>query len=190
MAGGYEWDIFFSYRRQENRRLWIRRVIEILQPALSNALGGRPAKIFIDYDGIETGQKWPSELRRALHRSRVLVPVWDPMYFHSDWCCSEWRTFVRREAIVTGRLIAPLRFHDGEHFPEEARNTQWTDVAPYSNTLPAFWATERALELETLLGSFATTVAGMVNAAPEHSDDWPFVEEKGAALAPIALGHL
>jgi hypothetical protein len=48
-------------------------------------------------------------------------------------------------------LIAPIRFHDGEHFPQEAQEVQSTDVAPYTYTVPAFWASQRALELEDRL---------------------------------------
>jgi hypothetical protein len=94
-----------------------------LQFWLMQELGGREPKLFVDEDNIETGDRWPDSLRDALKASRCMVCVWSPSYFQSSWCVSEWRRFLARERrlnLHSHGLIAPLRFHDGEHFPEEA----------------------------------------------------------------------
>jgi len=187
----YSHDVFFSYRRHSLTLDWTRGVHRRLQFWLTQELG-RDAKVFVDEDSIETGDRWPDKLKEGLRQSRCMVCVWSPSYFHSDWCVSEWRSFLAREerlGLQSHGLIAPMRFHDGEHFPSEAREVQWTDVAPYTSTLPAFWASQRALELEDRLKEFAASVAKLVRRAPQF-EDWPIVEAPGLALAKIELAKL
>jgi hypothetical protein len=62
--------------------------------------------------------------------------------------------------LASHGLIAPLRFHDGEHFPLEAQAVQQMDVSPYTSTLQAFWTSPKALELEDSLKSFHVKSAG------------------------------
>lgn len=159
----YRYDVFFSYKRHSLTLDWVRAVVPRLRYWLTEELGGRrEAEIFFDESCIEAGDRWPDALRAALGLSRCMVGVWAPSYFHSRWCLSEWRSFLERERLTernTRGLIAPLRFHDGEHFPEEARTVQWVDVAPYTSTLPAFWNSAKALEFEdSALRPFARTL--------------------------------
>ena len=68
----------------------------------------------------------------------------------------------KRLKLQSHGLIAPLKFHDGEHFPPDARAVEWTHVARFTSTAPAFWTSPRALELEDLLKSFAASVARII----------------------------
>lgn len=148
--------------------------------------------MFVDEESIETGERWPARLKDGLRHSRCMISVWSPSYFNSAWCMSEWRSFRKREDAIglkSHGLIAPMRFGDGEFFPEEARSVQWTDVAPYTSLLPAFWTSHRALELEDRLKEFAMAVAKIVASAPTFQD-WPIVEAPGLALARIGLAKL
>jgi hypothetical protein len=83
-----------------------------------------------------------------------------------------------------------LRFHDGEHFPPEARIVEWTDVAEYASTIRAFWDSQKAIELEVKLKSFAHSVATIVNQAPPFNPDWPIVESQGVPIPSIGLAKL
>lgn len=189
----YEYDVFFSYKRQVLTRDWIRGVHQRLQHWLQEEIADREARMFVDEDGIETGDRWPEELRNALRSSRCLVCVWSPSYFRSEWCVSEWTSFLARESrmkLPSHGLIAPMRFHDGEHFPEEARNVQWTDVAPFASTVPAFWTSQRALELEDCLRTFAHSVATIANNAPPFEADWPIIEASAVGPPRIGLARL
>ena len=188
----YRFDVFFSYKRNSLTLAWTRMVHQRLRFWLSEELN-RDATLFVDEDCIETGDRWPQSLRDALAASRCMVCVWSPSYFRSTWCISEWASFREREkrlAIDPHGLIAPLRYHDGEHFPQEARETQWTDVAPWASTVPAFWASSRALELEDALKAFAKGVAAMIGRAPQFQADWPVVERDAAPAAKIELARL
>lgn len=188
----YEYDIFFSYKRHDESLDWTRRVAGKLRYWVSQELN-REVRMFVDEDDILTGQKWPRRLQEALQRSSCMICVWSPMYFQSDWCFSEWRSFREREKLLELQahdLIAPLKYHDGEHFPEEAKIVQWTDVSSLNYTSPGFWTTARAMELEDLLKTFSVSVARMVKSAPAYRDDWPIVQANGVAQPKIALAKL
>jgi hypothetical protein len=192
-ATDYEYDVFFSYKRHDLTLDWTRQVHTRLRFWITQELGVPEVRMFIDEENIETGDRWPQKLRDALRLSKCMVGVWSPAYFQSSWCFSEWESFRERErrlAMQSHGLIAPLRFHDGEHFPEEARVVQWTDVAPYTSTVPAFWTSPRAIELEDVLKAFASQVAHMIRRAPEFDVNWPVVETRGMKVPTIGLARL
>lgn len=193
MPDDYKYDVFFSYNRHNLTLDWTREVSQRLKLWLSEELGGRPAEVFVDESSIEIGNKWPDSIKYAVTRSRCMVCVWTPSYFRSSWCVSEWKSFLEREKLLKMTphgLIAPLKFHDGDHFPPEAKNVQWEDVAPYAATVPAFWSSAKAIELEGKLKSFAHSVAEMIQSAPPFRPDWPIVESPGIPLPKIGLAKL
>jgi len=188
----YEYDVFFSYKRHSLTLDWTRGVHRRLKLWLTEELN-REAQLFVDEDSIETGDRWPERLKDALRLSRCMVCVWSPSYFQSNWCFSEWTSFRERERrlkLQSHGLIAPLRFHDGEHFPADAQAVQWTDVAPYTSTMPAFWTSARAIELEDRLKEFARSVARTVRNAPSFEADWPVVEVSAHSAPRIGLARL
>lgn len=189
----YEYDVFFSYKRHTLTLDWTVGVHSRLRYWIEQEVGGRTVKMFIDDQSIETGDRWPEKLKDALKLSKCMICVWSPAYFQSHWCVSEWESFRERERRLKMRshgLIAPLRFHDGEHFPEAARAIQWTDVAPYSYTVSSFWTSHRAIEFEDVLKAFAAQVARMIQNAPPFEPDWPLVEASGFTPAKIGLARL
>jgi len=189
----YEYDVFFSYKRHSLTQDWTRGVHNRLKYWIMQAVGGREVQVFVDEESIETGDRWPEKLKEALKLSRCMVCVWSPAYFQSSWCMSEWESFRQRERrlkMQSHGLIAPMKFHDGEHFPEDAKAVQWTDVAPYTSTVPAFWTSPRAIELEDVLKKFAEQVARMIQDAPAFEADWPVVEAPGLRIGKIGLARL
>ncbi len=193
MASDYKYDVFFSYKRHDLTINWMREVSKRLELWLTESLGDREAKVFVDEADVEIGDRWPDRLRHAVKYSRCLVCVWTPSYFQSSWCVSEWQSFLEREKLLNIEvqgLIAPLKFHDGEHFPEEARRVGWEDVAPYASTVPAFWNSAKAIELEARLKAFAESVAQIIRRAPRFCPDWPIVESHGLAPPRIELARL
>jgi hypothetical protein len=187
------YDVFFSYKRHGLTLEWTKGVYQRLQFWLTQELNVPEARIFVDEESIETGDRWPEKLKEALRLSRCMVCVWSPSYFQSSWCFSEWASFREREKRLNMQshgLIAPMRFHDGEHFPPEAQAVQWTDVAPYTSTVPAFWNSPRAIELEDLLRPFARSVANIIRSAPQFEADWPVVDAQALPAAKIELARL
>jgi len=192
-ASDYEYDVFFSYKRHDLTLEWTRWVHTRLKFWVTHELNVPEAKIFVDEDCIEVGDRWPDSLRRALSLSKCMVCVWSPPYFHSNWCLSEYRSFREREQRLNRGphgLILPMRYSDGEYFPEEARGVQWLDVAPYASTVPAFLKSARAVEFEDVLKPFARQVAESVRSAPAYEPDWPVVEVSAPPALKIELARL
>ena len=182
MAGTYyEWDVFFSYHYDKLIIGWISEVVSRLEFWLTQELAGAKSRIFFNRDSIEVGDIWPDSLRSALKTSRCMVSLWSPSYFQSRWCLTEWQSFPERErklGLGAHGLIAPVRYHDGEYFPEEAAKVQWADFSNYTTTVSAFWASQRAVEFDQKLRVFAASVAVVVSRTPPFRADWPIVEQQ------------
>jgi len=188
----YEYDVFFSCRRHTLTQEWVATVVGMLRFWLREELADDRSEIFWDYGGIDIGDRWPEALRRALRRSRCMVCLWSPTYFQSRWCLSEWESFRERERILNltdHGLIAPARYHDGEHFPEAAQKIQSVDFAPYASTRRPFWDTQRAVEFEDRIKDFAKSLALIVRSAPRFQE-WPVVEMDPPVPARVALRRL
>jgi hypothetical protein len=188
----YEYDVFFSYPRDALTQEWVAKVVALLRYWLRQELADRDSKIFLDYEGIDVGDRWPAALSAALRRSKCMVCLWSPAYFQSKWCVSEWESFRERERILDlsdHGLIAPIRYHDGDHFPEAARNVQRADFAKYTSTLPGFWKTSRAVEFEDRIKEFARSVALVVRRAPAFQE-WPVKDGEPTVPAHVKLRRL
>jgi hypothetical protein len=186
MPDDYEYDVFLSYKRNQLTAPWIEGFKARLTYWLTQELGGREAKVFFDIESIEVGDPWPDKLREALKVSRCLVGMWSPDYFRSRWCVSEWRSFLEREkqaGVPGARLVAPIKCHDGEHFPSEAQNIQQFDPSQYWRTVPKnFWDTEPAMKAEDLVKQFAKRLAAIVQQAPLFNPAWGIVDADPAPL--------
>jgi hypothetical protein len=154
----------------------------LLEQWLPNALPvEHETKIFVDWDGIETGAAWPLTLQHALKRSRCLLPVWSPEYFRSKWCQAEWKTMLERERLLGLRtlalsegLIYPVTYFDGENFPPEAQNCQQKDLCKWNSPHPVFNSTAGYVEFDQQVQTLVQELAQMILRAPAWQD-WPVV---------------
>lgn len=183
---GYQFDVFVSYRRSGpgNAATWVRNYFHrMLEDCLADELG-RTA-VFIDSE-VETGAVWPPLLREALARSKMLVAVWSPPYFHSPWCLAEWRTMEARERALggTARLVYPVRYSDGDNFPDDAKQRQQFDVRGVSNPFPAFGGSHRQADLFDTVRVISGEVAKTITAVPPWRADWPECQVPDLAAAP------
>ena len=174
----YQYEVFFSYKRDTQSDAWHYEVKEKLRYWLSQELKQLTVQIFFDTEEIKTGQRWPRRLADALRHSKCIVCIWSPLYFQSKWCVSEWKTFVERENLCQTDLVLPATYHDGESFPPEAQAKQMADFSDYTSTMPSFWKTERAVDFEPLLRKFARDVADLIRRAPKYDDTFPVVEAR------------
>lgn len=94
------YDFFFSYRRADfgaPMREFFTDLGEEVRKLRGQDKNENPA--FFDQESIETGDNWDAALLAALRQSRVLVPLYSPAYFKSEYCGKEWQLFqLRREA--------------------------------------------------------------------------------------------
>ncbi|MEY4806681.1 MAG: hypothetical protein RLZZ206_1070 [Cyanobacteriota bacterium] len=96
------YDFFFSYRRADfgaPMREFFTDLGEEVRKLRGLDKDVNPA--FFDQESIETGDNWDAALQAALQQSRVLVPLYSPAYFKSEYCGKEWQSFqFRREAYA------------------------------------------------------------------------------------------
>ena len=179
---GYQYDVFFSYKRDEQSNEWHSIVASKLEFWLRKELNKPEVSIFIDTEDIETGERWRMKIEDSLKKSKCLVALLSPDYFHSPWCVSEWQTFVAREKILeelgitVGGLIVPAIYHDGEHFPKEAMDIQAVDFSDYNSTMAFFWNSEDGYIFERdKLKAFSKDIAKTIRRAPDYREDFPIV---------------
>lgn len=180
MPDDYLYDVFLSYKRHKLIIPWIIQVKDELEFWLNEELDGKDVKIFFDSDSIEVGDNWPERLREGLKTSRCMIGIWSPTYFYSSrWCVSEWKSFIAREKMVNmeiGGLVAPITVHDGDRFPQEAKDVQQDNFVTYYSPAKSFWETTKASELSDKIRNFAEKVAKIVINAPPFDPNWPVVE--------------
>jgi hypothetical protein len=182
----YQFDAFFSYKRDPESDNWHERVKDKLAFWLRQELQRTDVRIFYDREDIRTGTRWHAKLSSALKSSRCIICIWSPLYFQSKWCISEWKSFVVRSELVRRDLILPASYFDGESFPPEARAVQFSDFSNYASTMPRFWDTELAVEFENnLLRPFASDIAAIIRDAPAYDDAFPVID----ALDTEVLGE-
>ena len=96
------YDFFFSYRRADFGPVMRGFFTELGEEV--RKLRGQDKQedaAFFDQESIETGDNWDTALLDALLGSRVLVPLYSPAYFKSEYCGREWQLFqLRRKAYA------------------------------------------------------------------------------------------
>jgi hypothetical protein len=173
---GYEFEIFFSYKRSADTSAWHTGLKDSLAHWVSEELGGGGINVFFDLEDINVGARWKAKILDALCSSKCLVAVWSPEYFCSKYCVAEWLTFDKRSKLFNRELIAPASRVDGQHFPNDARNLQIAKFNDYALTATKFWDTAYAAEFEVqLVKPFARGVAKLIRQAPDFVDNFPVV---------------
>jgi hypothetical protein len=181
----YQFDAFFSYKRDRESDDWHEHVKSTLAFWLRQELEKQDVRIFFDREDIRTGMRWRKKLADALKGSRCIVCVWSPLYFQSQWCVSEWMTFVERERLVNRELVMPAAYFDGETFPDAAKARQFLDFSEFASTMPRFWQTESAVRFEEeKLRPFARDLAELIRSAPPYNDQFPIVESPDDQIQP------
>jgi hypothetical protein len=179
----YEYDAFFSYKRDPESDDWHEKVKDKLTYWLRQQLSRSQVRIFFDREDIRTGNRWRTKLGEALKSSRCIICLWSPLYFQSKWCLSEWKTFDERSKLAKRDLVLPASYFDGETFPPAARELQFKNFSHYASTMPGFWETGAAVEFEdTCLRPFAGDLAQMIQRCPAFSDSFPIVEAVDAEV--------
>ena len=186
----YEYDVFFSYKRDPQSDDWHRKVKEKLDFYLRMELARPTLSVFFDTEEISTGLYWKIKLADAAKKSRCLVGIWSPLYFQSKWCLSEWQTFRERERLWNCNVVVAASYHDGKHFPADAQAKQLMDFSDYTSTMSGFWTTTRAVDFEPKLMKFAADAAKIIRAVPDYDDSFPIAEAADGDLpTPPDIGR-
>jgi hypothetical protein len=174
----YQHDIFISYRRNPETRLWIEEhFVPLLTLHVENDLGREP-KIFLDKQ-IESGTSWPVSLGEALGGSRTLIVLWTGSYLASTWCAAELSHMLGREKEAKLRtpdrphgVVIPAFIHDGETFPPDLGHIQYFEVQKcFRVRMPRNGPC--AEELEESLAAQARAITACIRHAPPWRKAWP-----------------
>jgi hypothetical protein len=175
----YSFDLFISYKRDRRIAHWMNRVVEILGYHLEQHYTLCRPRLFFDVNSIEDGSLWPDEIRGALKCSRCMLSFWSADYFYgSEWCISEWQSFVERERLTglkPGRLILPVIRNDGDSLPESIKLYQARNLSEFTRTVGAFWETQKAVEFEGHLAEIAVRLAERMSSAPPFDPEFPVI---------------
>lgn len=196
---GYEYDIFVSYVHDGQMQGWVtQHLVPFLESFVGNALN-RPTNLFVDRTGIRSGESWPPKLQRALAKSRCMVGVWSPLYFHSEWCRREVATMLHRETQYgfrtvnrPGGLVIPVTVFDGKFFPRRAKEIQCLDCRKYWIIGEGFVRTERFVEFQDVLRTWAEDVASVIEQAPDWDANWlkvPLAALPDEELTPLPTNN-
>lgn len=170
---GYDFEIFFSYKRSAGSTAWHAGLKDSLVHWVSEELDGE-VRVFFDVEDINIGSRWKAKIVNALCSSKCLVAIWSTDYFRSRYCVAEWLTFDLRSKLTKSELIAPASWHDGNRFPTDARALQIAKFNDYALITTKFWDTPYAAEFEMkLVKPFARDVANLIKKAPNFVDNFP-----------------
>jgi TIR domain len=192
----YEYEVFVSYRRAAPVGDWVHDHFKPLLVEWLEVATPLQTRVYVD-DQLETGVTWPLELRRTLQRSCFLVPVWSPKYFSSPWCLAELHTMLARERRLEMRsaanpngLIFPVRFNDGEHFPEDILAIQDLDLRGLNIPGQAFKRTESYVALVQKVQAFTEMLAAKLASVPDWEENWPVETPDGGGRVQVSLPRL
>jgi hypothetical protein len=181
---GYEWEIFVSYTRRVPVQGFVRDCFKhVLEERLGLLLPQAP-RIFID-ENLEAGVRWPDALADAHAKSKVLIPVFIPAYFFSDWCIAELHSMlcreghIRREARLSGqnpnlcRLVFPVLLAAVSQFPfpQYAQNRQMVNLTAF-NAVPQ-GALRKNKAFITSVDGLATSLVNVMYPGPRFEPNWP-----------------
>jgi TIR domain len=194
MACVYEYDVFISYLRgNDTVSSWVRNHF---YPQLCELLDNNvdyEVSVFFD-ENSPIGADWPSEYRRALQRTRVLVPVCSPKYFNDEWCLAEWLSMERREKLLGAvshdqprTLIYPVIFSDSETFPPWAKNRRMLSLKTWNQPYPHFQESHHYFDFRKAVELVAEELTKLIDHAPEWRADWPVLTPAAPPLRPPKL---
>ncbi len=102
---GYQHDLFISYAHGDDRD-WISRLVDRLEPALTQRLGVKP-NIWIDDDKLRRSRDFSKEIPESVKASAVFLLLPSPTYIRSQYCIDqECRVFAEAIAGKRARFAA------------------------------------------------------------------------------------
>src|SRR5512132_1470655 len=102
------YEFFFSYTRGNNDA-YLRQFFKDLSEEVRIRKGLPKDKDtpvgFFDQQEIELGATWDQTIIDALQESKVMVSIYSPGYFQSQYCGKEWDVFMQRCRLYRERRV-------------------------------------------------------------------------------------
>jgi hypothetical protein len=178
LAHDYEYDVFVSYKQDEEWIGWVRaHFVPKLRYWLREALLRDPA-IWWDQN-LAPGQAWTHTLATRLATARAVVALWSPWYFQSNWCVSELAHMLTRQQECgmaklgdPWTLVFPVLVHAKaiEFVPHEARHIVPLDVTTEADPWMADGPLAQALSQK--IRGLAIPLADAIRNPPPYDPAW------------------
>lgn len=175
----YQYDIFLSYNRKFPHGEWVNEIFFPLFKSYVDEATNKDVKIFKDIQDIQSGNDWKFKIRNALVRSKIMVAIFSPSYFRSEWCMKEFSAIYNRQKKLgfltlenpTG-LIIPIKIFDGEHFPEYASNLQMFNCIEFNRVGQGVKHTNLYIDFQGELQKWVYEVADALKNVPAFDTNW------------------
>ena len=185
---GYKFDVFISYCRHGSVQKWLlNNFLSKFRECLADQIAPAP-RVYID-KSMPRAVHWPSELKKALRHSKVLVPVFSPAFFESSWCMAEWESMRAREKLLglasperPQGLVYPILYSDSDNFPMAAREKSWWDFKDLSMPEPVFQKSRAWIRFHRRVTEVAEDLVQLLKQVPDWEPDWPLVEQPEPVL--------
>ncbi|MEP4198485.1 MAG: toll/interleukin-1 receptor domain-containing protein [Aliishimia sp.] len=184
---------FFSYTHGAGADAWYGTSKNKIEQYFQNAFGERDRQIFFDRQCIDAGTNWQVELREGLDRSPILIPIFSPAYFNSDFCVAELKTFMRREdklGLQRGALIHAAKVYDHRLFPAWAQQIQAVALDDFFLLDDSFWNSPKSHDFDLVLKGFADAATQKIRKiglnGPHYNEDFPKLPDVPEPTEPNA----
>jgi hypothetical protein len=191
MRMDYEYDIFISYPYKEDGEVYADMIEDWVESCLIPRLynwvrmdRGHNVLITSGRHAIRGGDIWPQRLQEVLARSRILVPLFCPLYFKSDWCQKELLVFLRRAETLNLRingkcpLVVPITIYKTPNLPSAVEKIQSIDCRKYMMYSEELVSSDLS-KFGKLLKNWAPDIEEKIQNAPPWQGSWldePFPE--------------
>ena len=199
-----EYDIFISYSHDDNadNGNWIHVFCDEFAKKFRTKSGFKP-KIFLDKDGLHTGDVLNGKIVEALDQSLLFIPVLSPGYLASEWCRKEFLYFMdaheKENVLILDNKcrIAPLRIVPYENFkPQSGAETDVKRIRDFLSRKDILYKDfyRDPLPMPTNDDSFQNEVALLTNdLGPKIAELPKLIREKKDRVLPatpaIYLGY-
>jgi tetratricopeptide (TPR) repeat protein len=108
----FNFDLFISYSRHDNREGYISELVARIQKEYHDFTGGEELRVFFEKDEIGSRDEWRHRALDGIRSSRLLLACLSPNYLESEYSSWEFNEYLRcegaREPLVES--IGPIYF--------------------------------------------------------------------------------
>lgn len=191
----YKYDIFLSVKSDKTFDEWVadtfmplfesfvrQDIISECQRLPLGSAGG----MYYYRKALAPGDPWPEELREAIQCSRLAIALCSPEYFYSEWCLTEFYSFLERTRLKKAKVLVPISIHNSSSFPADLKGIQRLELADYVIVGPGFKETKKYTLFQEELKTLSKNVARLVKEAPLF-EEWPIIAKQPPGTTPTLV---
>ncbi|MFN0086412.1 MAG: TIR domain-containing protein [Blastocatellia bacterium] len=145
---------FLSYARASDHG-YVRKFFDELSQAIRDreGLGQTETVGFLDARNIELGRDWEPEIISALRRCPLLVCLYAPAYFKSEYCGREWEIFRQRRELYLEKRLRGAAVNAGEHAPAPLEVRPTEDIPRPPVIKPVIWIPTKKRQIPPIVAA-------------------------------------